>query len=394
MNIVQIEDFFHPEAGYQVNVLSKYFANFGHRVTIVTFELDSFPKYLTDFFGKDKIEEKDVYFEKKYGVKIIRLPVKKYISGRVVFDGRQMIKTIKEVEPDVLFVHGNDTYSGIWTTLNRKKIDSAIIMDSHMVDIASKNKFSSAFKWYYRHFITPIIKKNNIHVIRTADDDYVSRCLGIPLEQAEHISFGADTMLFHPDENIRREYREKNKIEEEEFVILYAGKLDEAKGGEFLASITDLEFAKKIVFLIIGSAIGDYGDNLEKRFANSKNRIIRFETQKYIDLYKYYNLADLAVIPKQCSLSLYDMNASGLPVLAEDNSINCSRLSHNNGWTFKSGNLEDVKKCIDKIIKLDRVEYCNIKRKTSEWINNNYNYEIQAKKYEEMLFRVRKEFEK
>ena len=50
MRIVQIEDFFHPNAGYQVNILSKYFSKAGHDVTIVTAELEKLPEYLTGFF--------------------------------------------------------------------------------------------------------------------------------------------------------------------------------------------------------------------------------------------------------------------------------------------------------------------------------------------------------
>ena len=72
MKIVHIEDFFHPDAGYQINVLAKYQANAGHEVIILTSEIDKIPDFLTIFFGKDNIEQKDREYESKYGVKIIR----------------------------------------------------------------------------------------------------------------------------------------------------------------------------------------------------------------------------------------------------------------------------------------------------------------------------------
>ena len=55
MKIVHIEDFFHPEAGYQINILPKYMVRAGHEVTIITSEADKAAKQLTGFFGTDGI---------------------------------------------------------------------------------------------------------------------------------------------------------------------------------------------------------------------------------------------------------------------------------------------------------------------------------------------------
>ena len=74
MKIVNIEDFFHPDAGYQINILSKYLASFGHEVIIITAETDKIPDELTAFFKRDNIEQLDKDYTEKYGVKIIRLP--------------------------------------------------------------------------------------------------------------------------------------------------------------------------------------------------------------------------------------------------------------------------------------------------------------------------------
>ena len=81
-----IEDFFHPDAGYQVNILAKYFVNFGHEVIILTAEMEKIPDELTSFFGKNNIEVADRSYEEKYGAKIIRIPIKKYYSGRCFFE--------------------------------------------------------------------------------------------------------------------------------------------------------------------------------------------------------------------------------------------------------------------------------------------------------------------
>lgn len=52
MRIVHIEDFFHPNAGYQINILPKYMVKQGHSVTIVTSEMEKIPEGLTVFLEK------------------------------------------------------------------------------------------------------------------------------------------------------------------------------------------------------------------------------------------------------------------------------------------------------------------------------------------------------
>ena len=51
MYILQIEDFFHPDAGYQINIISKYMVQAGHKVTIVTGTLDNVYTPTVAFFG-------------------------------------------------------------------------------------------------------------------------------------------------------------------------------------------------------------------------------------------------------------------------------------------------------------------------------------------------------
>ncbi|MBP3538478.1 MAG: glycosyl transferase, partial [Oscillospiraceae bacterium] len=72
MRIIQLESFFHPDAGYKINILAKYFAKMGHESIIITSELDKIPDYLTSFFGRENIEVRDREYEQKYNVKIIR----------------------------------------------------------------------------------------------------------------------------------------------------------------------------------------------------------------------------------------------------------------------------------------------------------------------------------
>lgn len=387
MKILQVEDFFHPEAGYQINILSKYMTKMGHEVTIITSEMDKIPMSLTSFFGKDDIASKDEKYMKTYGVKIIRLPLLAFISGRAVFKGRALFRTIQNEKPDVVFIHGNDTLTGMQYLMKYKKLRYPLVMDSHMLAMASQNKLNKAFRRIYRYIFTPILIRENIPVIRTQDDSYVERCLGVPLLQAPWISVGSDTMIFHPDTKAKKTFREEHGIGEEAFVVLYAGKLNEEKGGKLLAEAFKKKFhtEKAVVLIVVGNTSGEYGKEIEAIFAESENRILRFPTQKYCDLPRYYQMADLSVFPRQCSLSFYDVQACGLPVVSEDNNINLERCSHHNGLNFKADDVNDFRKKIEYFINLSDTEYAEYANNAKNEVLDKYNYADIAKQYLEIL---------
>ena len=237
MKIVQLEDFFHPDAGYKINILSKYFARMGHETVILTAELDRMPDYLTSFFGRDNIAARDREYSERYGVQIIRRPIWAYVSGRALFKDN-LAELVNSLHPDVLYVHGNDTAAGMWILRHLKAFDCPIVMDNHMVEMASQNPLRKLYRAYYKRRIAPIIIKNKIPVIRAMDDDYVERCLGVPLTLAPWISYGSDMLLFHPDKAAGAAFRRENGIAEDAFVVLFAGKLDESKGGMLLAELS------------------------------------------------------------------------------------------------------------------------------------------------------------
>ena len=393
MHIVHIEDFFHPEAGYQLNIISKYMVHMGHKVSIITACLDKVPQSLTSFFERENIEKKDLEFCKKYGVGIFRIPLMGFVSGRAIFS-KKIFEKILELNPDVVYVHGNDTLTAMRYLLLRKRMNYPYLMDNHMLEMASNNRFRKVFRAFYKFFFTPIIVKENIQVIRTQNDPYVQNHLGIPLVQAPWISVGSDTMLFHPDAIGKKKFRKENAIDEDAFVVLYAGKLDESKGGKILAhAIRDgFDISREIVFVIVGNTIGTYGADVENEFGRSSNRILRFPTQKYVDLPAFYQGADIVVFPRQCSLSFYDAQACGLPVVFENNSINVERAKYGNACTFRAGDAVDLREKIIQMAKLDKSYYCEMAKNGVSLVQNFYDYKDISKRYMELIEQAVKQY--
>ena len=113
----------------------------------------------------------------------------------------KIFEVVDQVKPDVIFVHCVETLTAI--AFFNEKMNYPMMFDSHMLSMASDNKFVKAYEFVYRLIFTNIIKRKQYDVIRTQDDNYVNEHLGIPIEQTPFISFGTDTMLFAPSKEIR-----------------------------------------------------------------------------------------------------------------------------------------------------------------------------------------------
>lgn len=386
MRIVHFDQMFHPDFGDQINVLPKYQVIQGHEVYIVTGKSDVPHPRFKGFADNSNMDEKDMRYENETGIKIIRIDIKKFVSGRAVFK-KGYTKIIDRLNPDILFCHFNDTLVGMHYTWISNKLKYPIIFDTHMLEMASKNRFNKLFRFFYKTFITPKIKKNKLKVIKTQDDNYINDKLGIPHNLSPFISFGSDTTLFYPDLQVREKFRERNGILESDFVVVYTGKLTESKGGKLLAEafLEKIERVNNVVLVVVGNSEGEYGKEVDSLFSKSRNRILRFPTQKYIDLPQFYQMADLCVFPKQCSLSFYDAQACGLPVVAEDNNINIDRLSHNNGLVFRENESIDLRRMIITINLMSDKSYKTMSENAFKFIKNNYSYEDIANQYTKLM---------
>jgi glycosyltransferase involved in cell wall biosynthesis len=398
MKITHVEDFFHPNAGYQLNLLSKLQNEDGHFVNIITSELLNIPKNLTEFFGDEDVKQKDLQFSKKFGVLVERLPTLGYYSGRSVFNPFKLLKKIHEINPDIVFVHGMESLTSIFILMSYPLLGRPIVLDTHMLEMASTNKMNKYFYFLYRTIITPIIVKNNIPVIRVVDSNFVEKFLGLPLSKTTLLSFGTDTSYFVPDEEKGRKKRNALGISDNSFLVLYAGKLDDSKGGLFLANAIKKKMIsennREIEFLIIGNSYGEYGNQVEKVFSISENKITRISTQSYYDLVEFYQMADLAVFPKQCSLSFFEVQSCGVPVLFEDNEINSQRIDNMNAFLFKSGDMNEFRRMISYLCNQNNDMIQLIKKNSRRYVQSKYDYGPIAKEFTKVMLDASIEYKK
>lgn len=392
MKIVHVEDFIHPDAGYQVNLLGRLQVRQGHQVDVVTGELDKIPEYLTAFFGRERIDERDNSFHQETGVRIHRIPLWGFYSGRAIFKPIKLFKRVLSLKPDVVFVHGEDVVTGMLFILLSRWLPFPIVLDCHMLEMASKNKYREYFRLFYRIFITPVILKRKIPLIRVVDSDFVQKCLGIPLTHTVLLSLGTDTDHFMPNKEMKARMRAELGFGHDSCVVLYAGKLDEHKGGKLLSSAIKDEIrskdGKRIEFLIIGTSVGRYGEIVDAEFLESANKIVRLPTQRYFDLAKYYQLSDLAIFPKQCSLSFFEVQSCGVPVLFEENEINRQRCLHDNAFTFIPNSLNDFRQKIIDLASMSDDQHDRLSESARKYVVETFDFVPIAQKYTEVLKRA------
>ncbi|MGL4393582.1 MAG: hypothetical protein ACRCSK_09165 [Fusobacteriaceae bacterium] len=97
MKIIHVEDYFDPSANYQINEIIRGNKHNRDEVVLIC-STDTTP-----FYKKISTDEYHA-FEKKFDIKILRLPVIFKISSRVFM--KNLFKTIKKLNSDIVFFHG------------------------------------------------------------------------------------------------------------------------------------------------------------------------------------------------------------------------------------------------------------------------------------------------
>jgi len=389
MKIVHVEDFIHPNAGYQVNMLGRLQVQQGHQVDIVAGEMEKIPDILKDFFGGTDIAKHDERFRQETGARIHRVPLYGFYSGRAIFHPFKLFRKVRSLKPDVVFVHSEDTLTGILFILFARWLPYPLVLDCHMVEMASVNRYRNYFRAFFRTFITPIILKREIPLIRVIDSDYVEKSFGIPLRHTHYLPLGTDTDFFQPNDGNGLKVRKELGLSPDAFVVLYAGKLDEDKGGEFFSETLLKKIqsttGRAIEFLIIGNTVGEYGNKVEENFAASENCIKRLPTQRYPDLAGFYQAAELAVFPRQCSMSFFQVQACGLPVLFEENEINNIRVGDGNAFKFEPESIDSFREKLIWLASQSSAAHKSYSQKAREYSLQGYDFVAIAKQYSEVL---------
>ena len=151
-------------------------------------------------------------------------------------------------------------------------------------------------------------------------------------------------------ENLAKDWRKELKINENDIVLLFAGKFERKKDPIIL--IKAANSIKNEQFKIIFTGNGELEDEMKNLVSNNENILfLPFQNQTKMPI--LYTLCDVFVLPSKgpnetWGLAVNEAMACGKPVLVSEK-VGCAiDLVKNgeNGFIFKSGNVDDL---IDKI---------------------------------------------
>ena len=274
MKILHIEDRFHPEMGYQINFFSKY-----HKPDdeFIILSSDSFSLWEgTD--ANDILLIKDCEFEKKYSVKIVRLPAGFDRKGKYNLWLKGLVQTILDLHPDIVYVHALETFTAIRVFLSGKiRKNFVIISDTH----ALLNQFKPDIKfkfifWFYRKIIISLVNRNNINVFYTTEEN--RRILldkyKVRPELVKSALIGTDCSVYYFDNKSRESERMKLNIEPDAFVLIYTGKFNYAKQPHLILEAVKLlekKIDRKLWLVFMGAADKKYmAEHFTLKVENSK----------------------------------------------------------------------------------------------------------------------------
>ncbi|MBS1917768.1 MAG: glycosyltransferase family 4 protein [Bacteroidetes bacterium] len=284
---------------------------------------------------------------------------------------------IERWQPDCILIFGWNFYSHLkCMRYFHKKIPVLFRGDSTLIDEKpGVKKILRRFflRWVFKHidFALYVGKQNKKYF----------QVHGVKDDRLYYTPHAIDNNRFSDEKNIflEKSLTWKNEIglSKDDFVVLFAGKLEEKKNPFFLLRLSERLKNQKIKFLFVGN--GELEDILKKELSSNK-RFFFLDFQNQQNMPVVYRLGNIFILPSKgpgetWGLSVNEAMACGKPVMVSDKAGCAIDLvqENKNGIVF---NTNDVDKCCIFIEKLSNdTELTSYIGGESKRIINNYSLE-------------------
>jgi glycosyltransferase involved in cell wall biosynthesis len=339
LRIAIVSAFYSEGMGYSENCLPKALVGLGHDVHVVasTFNVygneSLYDETYRDFLGPRELAPGVTRVD---GYQVHRLAAN-LVSGYVSMKG--LLAKIGELSPHI--VHSIEIASLQTFALAMKKPFARykLFCETHQT--------MSVLKPYMKQAKGAWLKKAAYRMTRTLPTylaslavekcyavtpdcgEVAARFYGVPRSKLRLLSLGTDTDLFHPAESVsdraaKRELRELLGFRDDDIVCIYTGRFSRDKNPLLLAraidALTDTDPQFKGLF--VGEGV--QGDAIA---ACRNTTIVPFMTHQ--KLARHYRASDVAVWPRQESMSMLDAASSGLPLVVSNKIGEPQRMSGN-----------------------------------------------------------------
>lgn len=344
MKIVHVCEFFFPWLGYQEYYLAREQMRRGHDVTVLCTNL-RWP------LGSERVsgDEQNRYLptgpQTEMGIPTVRLRTHREFFGRPLVSG--LGRWLRRLEPDVVHVHGYLNLLGLEVAIRRHGLGYPILVDEHQLPSqANKSPRRVKIRRTLAQVARFIVLPNARHFVGVAHGaaEWLQVEYGVPPDRIHYIPLGVDVEIFNPSEESRTSLRTALGIVDEQFVVVYSGKIVPYKRVDALlkAAVIAKERGVVVTLLLVGRADPTYLAELQEFARDHDVHVLYHQTVAPEKLAAFFNVADLCAWPADCTISHLEAAACGVPILIPDDPGIADRIAAGNGYAVKTGDIEGL----------------------------------------------------
>lgn len=362
---------------YQENLLTKYHKKNDNSVFVIT------SKWVYSKDGNIELIDKNSYVNSD-GVNIIRLDStsRKFSSKFKRF--KDLYINIKNVNPDIIFVHGCQFTDISTVTKYAKKNKTIIYVDNHADFSNSATNFLSfniLHKIIWRHYakmIEPYV--NKFYGVLPARVDFLKNVYKVDPSKIELLVMGADDDLIRRVESSKIQNSILNDLgfSSDDFIIITGGKIDKAKLQVFnlleAVKIIDNPLLKVVIY-------GSIDESVKSRLLSYCNDNIKYVGWlSHEEIYKYISISSLAVYPGRHSVLWEETVGLKKPMIVKNwDGTHHIDIGGNVLFLYKD-NVQEIENYLLKILNFKNGIYESMKKNAEKNESKEFLYSIISKK--------------
>lgn len=301
--------------GYQENLLTKYQAQLGHQVTLITTNTENRPGGTfevvptCDYVSPDGFRVVRLEYERKWP--------RSFFS---IFKQYKIEPLLEEIKPDFIMVHGLGSFSVLRVAKYLKQNPQCkVIADNHLdYNIGAPLLAKRVRTALYRKAVRWLNKKmqpyySKVYGVTPWRCEFANEIFGINKQKLDVLPAGADDAKidFAGRDRIRAEIRQKHNVPEHSFLIVTGGKIDKKKNIHLLMQAVSEMDRTDICLVVFGDPAEEVKPVFEQLAHDQKIRQIGWISAD--DTYNYFLAADLVFFPGQHSVMWEQTVACGTP---------------------------------------------------------------------------------
>lgn len=350
MRIVLVSTYYSTGMGYTENCLPAALAARGHDVHVITSSLNVYgdsEEYQNTYASFLGAADQGVGRLEVDGYTVHRLGYRMF-AGYVSIPGIAMM--LRELRPEIVHSTAIASLQSYKLAALQPLMGFKLFTENHqhlsVVKPFLKQRGHWARKAVYRvtrtlpgRLVSAVMER--CYAVAPDCFEVAKDLYGVPSAKLKLQSLGTDTTLFRPAESpeeveARGRARRALGYREDDVLCVYTGRFSAAKNPLALALAVDRLAESGAHFH--GIFVGE-GEQHERILRCQNTRVMAF--MRHVELAELYRLADIAVWPRQESMSMLDAASSGLPIVVSAD-IGESERVVGNGMFYAENNVGDL----------------------------------------------------